>query len=78
MCTSSRLQYYPETWTNYSISLMSEKEVRDQRAELKIIIKNSDLATEIQLGSPAYYALEEVQNELKKQVLKFIMLSYLT
>ncbi len=57
---------------------MSEKEVRDQRAELKIIIKNSDLATEIQLGSPAYYALEEVQNELKKQVLKFIMLSYLT
>jgi hypothetical protein len=78
---SSQTTNYPKIRTNYSVSLMSEKEGKDLSADLKVAVKHSDLATEIQLGSPAYYALEEVQNNLKEQVilvLVLIMLSYQT
>jgi hypothetical protein len=66
---SSPTTNYPEIRTNYSVSLMSEKEGKDQSPDLKVTVQLSDLATEIQLGSPAYYALEEVQNNLKEQVI---------
>ena len=67
---SSLTTNYPKMRINYSVTPMSEKEV--QSTDLKVAVKHSDLATEIQLGSPAYYALEEVQNDLKNQV--FIVL----
>ena len=73
---SSLTTKYPKMRINYSVTPMSEKEVNNQNTDLKVAVKNSDLATEIQLGSPAYYALEEVQNDLKKQVLTFSTIKY--
>jgi hypothetical protein len=71
---SSLTTNYPKMRINYSVTPMSEKEVKDQSTDLKVAVKHSDLATEIQLGSPAYYALEEVQNDLKNQVVIILIL----
>jgi hypothetical protein len=65
---------YPEIRTNYSVSLISEQEGKDLSSDLKVAVKHSDLAIEIQLGTSAYYALEEVQNNLKKQVILVLIL----
>jgi hypothetical protein len=49
-------------------SNLSSKNVTDMKKTMKQEFQNSDLQIKIQLGSPAYYELEEVQNDLKTLV----------
>jgi hypothetical protein len=74
MYSSSRIYSTEIRTEDSSIWINSQNEKEDQRKEPKDEeLKNSDFTAKIQLGSPAYYALEEVQIDLKKQVLIFLM-----
>ena len=74
MYSSSRVYSTENRTKDFSILVISKNEKEDQRKEPKVEkLKNSDFTAKIQLGSPAYYALEEVQIDLKKQVLIFLM-----
>jgi hypothetical protein len=75
MFFSSRIYSTEIRTEDSSIWINSQNEVKEeQRKEPKDEeLKNSDFIAKIQLGSPAYYALEEVQIDLKKQVLILLM-----
>ena len=69
MFFSSRIYSTEIRTEDSSILVISKNEKEEQRKEPKVEkLKNSDFTAKIQLGSPAYYALEEVQIDLKKQV----------
>jgi hypothetical protein len=71
MYSSSRIYSTEIRTEGSSIWINSQNEAKDQRTERMTKdeeLKNSDFTAKIQLGSPAYYALEEVQIDLKSQV----------
>jgi hypothetical protein len=74
MFFSSRIYSTENRTKDSSVLIISKNEKEEQRKEPKVEkLKNSDFTAKMQLGSPAYYAMEEVQIDLKKQVLIFLM-----
>jgi hypothetical protein len=71
MFFSSRIYSKDIRTKNSSIWINIQNEKEDQRNERMMKdekLKNFDFTAKIHLGSLAYYALEEVQNDLKSQV----------